>query len=153
MIKLKMFKKINAIALIFILLAISLSCSKSSRYVDKDKGYEITGPSNWYRYSSEDGVSFTKFNIKKYGNSSISVFIEPLVPQIDSPLNYLNDVFLPMTERMFQEQDNFSIRVENAPFTLERNGYQWATVRYWSAEDNLQVVYITISKSAGVPRL
>ena len=123
------------------------SCSKNNRYVNKEVGYEITGPPDWYIYpSSNGGVSFARYNREKYGNSTISVLVDTLISNANTPLGYMNDIFLPQMQQQFQEQEKFTIEPISGPRTVEMNGYQWATVKYWLAENTLQIVYITFSR-------
>lgn len=134
------------IILISVMLTMFLSCSKNNRYVNKEVGYEITGPSDWYIYPSSDGgISFAKYNRKKYGNSTINVFPDTLISSANTPLEYMNNIFLPQIQQGFQKQEGFIVKPISEPRIVERNNYQWATVRYWLPEDTFQIVYITFS--------
>ena len=90
---------------VVIIAASLISCSKSNRYVDKRIGYEIAGPAGWHMYKSDGGsVSFTKYGVKKYGNSSISVLIEKSKQGFNSPSEFLESVFLPGVMKQFGQE-------------------------------------------------
>lgn len=144
----KTFIKRNPITIIviFTMLTTLLSCSKVNRYVNKKIGYEITGPADWHTYPSPTGsVSFAKYKTKKYGNSNINVFIEPLNPQAQTPLDYLNWVLLPQVQQIFDKAEDWKIKFLVEPYSVERNGYEWAVVKYWLPEDTLQIAYVVFS--------
>src|SRR4051812_23403411 len=69
-------KDLLRLAGLFFLIAFPLVCAKSldKKFIDKDIGYEITGPRFWHMSVASDNrsVTYRKFaNPPKLGNSSI----------------------------------------------------------------------------------
>lgn len=141
----RMFKQTSHFLLVTIIVITSLSCAKTGTYVDKTRGFEVTGPPNWRMGTMNDGhlVFFSKFVNKREDNSIISIIIMDLNVEAGSPspLDYLNNEFLPSEEHNY----GLPVKIISEPYLLNKQGSLWATAKYKTDRDVLYTAYVTFS--------
>jgi hypothetical protein len=151
-VKAKQFIKANkttSLAIGFLcLILIGLVFSKTTsgpKFVDKDLGFEVTGPTRWVMDQGKDkkSVSFRKANVPGFENAVIKFSVNYGNPYGADALSYIENGLLRQARYTYEEVNGSRLSLRDEPQNDDRKGRIWAGFSFFIDYNEFQVVYVT----------